>query len=235
MGLCGNVVDVVLLTDVAIIETLIGGTQFIAVVQELLGTNGTTNRLHGTRVVIRGHHADTVPGTDAVVALSEVVSIAIPHAHHRADVRDGISGSLSILCSKCEDNLRTLYIVYAVEIAVVAVEAVVTIGAANNFLRERLTLVVVALANEDLSIEQQAGLEQTVHCLVYTIHHRVAGIVLSQGTSSLVKLGSNEAINLLTRGVPVRVSSTRYLAAGRNIQRQCTTPQLEDTVVVPST
>ena len=91
------------------------------------------------------------------------------------------------------------------------------------------------LADEDLCVEQQAGLEHTVHGLVDTIHHRVVGIVLSQGTSRLIELGSNEVVNLLARGVPVGVGSTRNLAAGRSIQRQRATPQLEDAVVVPGT
>ena len=63
----------------------------------------------------------------------------------------------------------------------------------------------------------------------------MVGIVLGQGTDCLVEFGSNEVVDLLARGVPVGIGSTRHLTAGGGVQWQGTTPEFEDAVVVPGT
>ena len=55
----------------------------------------------------------------------------------------------------------------------------------------------MALTDEYLGIEQQTGLEQTVHRLIGTVHHRVVGVVLGQSVDRLVEFGSDEVIDLL--------------------------------------
>ena len=235
MSLGGCVVGIVLLADITIVKTLVGCSQLIAVVEEALGTHGTTSRLNCTGVIERRNQTYAVPGTDAIIALSEIVGIAIPHAYHRTYIRNSVGSTLTILGSKGKNHLRTLDIVYRIEVAVVIVDCITAVSAVDDFLRESLAFVEMSLADKHLGIEQQTGLEQTVHGLIGTIHHRMVGIVLCQGINGLVKFRRNEIINLLARCIPVRISCAGHLTAGRSIQRQCTAPEFEDTIIIPGT
>ena len=134
MGLGNSIVGVVLLTDVAIVETLVGRSKLVAIIQEALSTDRTTCGLNSTRVVERWNQTYAVPSADAVVALSEVVGITIPHTYHGANVRDSVGCTLSVFGCKCKDDLRALHVVHRVKVAIVIVNGVVAIGSIDNLL-----------------------------------------------------------------------------------------------------
>ena len=235
MGLGCCVVGIVLLADITVVETFIGCSQFIAIVEEAFGTHGATSRLNRTSVIERRNQTYAVPGTDTIIALSEIVGIAIPHAYHRTYIGNSIGSTLAIFGCKGKDHLRTLDVVYRIEVAVVTIDCIAAVCTVDDFLREGLAFVEMSLTDKHFGIEQQTGLEQTVHGLICTIHHRVVGIVLCQGINGLVKFGCNEIIDLLARCVPVGIGCAWHLTAGGSVQRQSTAPELKDTIVVPGT
>ena len=102
------------------------------------------------------------------------------HAYHGANIGNLVGSALSVLHSQCEDDLRTLHVVHAVKVTVVVVHGVVAIFSGDNLLGQCFTLVILVLTDKQLGIEQQTGLQHTVHALVGTIYHRVVGIINSQ-------------------------------------------------------
>ena len=235
MGLRCSIVHVVLLTDITVVETLVRCSQLITVrsIQEADGMIGATRGLHITRVVERRYEADAVPGTNAVVRLAEVVGVAIPHTHHGAYVRDGIGSTLSVFGCQCKDHLWTLHVVNTIEVTIVGVQSIGAVSAVDNLLRQCLALIIVALSDKHLCVQQQTGLQHTVHSLISTVHGSMTTVFLGQCFYGLVELGSDKVIDDLTRGIPVGISCSGHLTASRGVQRQCSAPEFEDTIVVP--
>ena len=58
-------------------------------------------------------------------------------------------------------------------------------------------------------------------------------VFLGQCFYGLVELGSDKVIDDLTRCIPVGISCSGHLTASRGVQRQCSAPEFEDTIVVP--